>query len=236
MPMCLSYIWAVDDMYHHPLLTLFRRDMALFMRRRQDIMMVLGFFLIAVSLFPLGISPEPEVLRTIAPGAVWIAALFSTVLALERLFGDDLADGTLEQQLICGQPLTLVVVVRLLAHWVVTGLPMVILSPIIGLQFGLNAAEVMILALALLPGTLVLTLIGGIGAALTAGLRGSGGLVTLLLLPLYVPVLIVGTAAISAAMLQESSQPYLLLLAAALAAALPLAPWASALALRITLD
>ncbi len=220
----------------HPLLALLRRDLALFLRRRQDLITLLGFFLIALALFPLGISPEPELLRLIAPGAVWIAALFATVLSLERLFTDDLNDGTLEQLLLCGQPLALVVLIRLLAHWLLTGLPLVLLAPLIGLQFSLTLQETVVLALALLPGTLTLTLLGGIGAGLTAGLRGSGGLVTLLLLPLYVPVLIVGTTAIAAAMAQGEAQPYLLLLAAMLAAALPLAPWATAAALRITLD
>lgn len=220
----------------HPLLVLFRRDLALFLRRRQDAMAILGFFLVAVALFPLGISPEPEVLRTIAPGAVWIAALFSTVLALERLFSDDLADGTLEQQLLSSQPQSVMVLVRLAAHWLVTGLPLVVLSPLIGLQFGLQGEEVAVLTLSLLLGTPVLVLIGGIGAALTAGLHGSGNLVTLLLLPLYVPVLILGTAAVSATMDQTSPEAHLSLLGAALLLALVLAPWAAAAALRITTD
>ncbi|MGE0082442.1 MAG: heme exporter protein CcmB [Thiohalomonadaceae bacterium] len=223
-------------MMGHPLYVLFRRDLALFLRRRQDAMAIVGFFLVAVALFPLGISPEPEILRTIAPGAVWIAALFSTVLALERLFSDDLADGTLEQQLLSSQPQSVMVLVRLAAHWLVTGLPLVLLSPVIGLQFGLHGEEVAVLALSLLLGTPVLVLIGGIGAALTAGLHGSGGLVTLLLLPLYVPVLVLGTAAVSATMTQTSPEAHLSLLGAALLAALALAPWTAAAALRITTD
>lgn len=220
----------------HPLLILFKRDCSLFLRRRQDAIAIIGFFLAAVALFPLGISPEPEILRTIAPGAVWIAALFATVLALERLFTDDLADGTLEQQLLSAQPQSLVVLVRLAAHWLVTGLPLVLLSPLIGLQFGLHGTETVVLALSLILGTPVLVLIGGIGAALTAGLRGSGGLVTLLLLPLYVPVLVLGTAAVSATMTQSSPEAHLSLLGAALLVALVLAPWATAAALRITID
>ncbi|MFA7096906.1 MAG: heme exporter protein CcmB [Gammaproteobacteria bacterium] len=220
----------------HPLLILFKRDCSLFLRRRQDAIAIIGFFLVAVALFPLGISPEPQILRTIAPGAVWIAALFAIVLALERLFTDDLADGTLEQQLLSAQPQSMVVLVRLAAHWLVTGLPLVLLSPLIGLQFGLHGAETGVLTLSLILGTPVLVLIGGIGAALTAGLRGSGGLVTLLLLPLYVPVLVLGTAAVSATMTQSSPEAHLSLLGAALLVALVLAPWATAAALRITID
>jgi heme exporter protein B len=215
---------------------LFRRDMALFMRRRQDAISVLGFFLVAVALFPLGISPEPEFLRQIASGAIWIAVLFATVLALDRLFAEDLADGTLEQQMLVPLPITLVVLVRLLAHWVITSLPVVLLSPVIGLQFGLAANEIGVLFLSLLLGTPVLVLIGAIGSALTVGLRSGGALLTILLLPLYVPILILGTSAVSSVMHDAAYSGQLMLMAAALAVALPLTPLAVAQALRITLD
>ena len=215
---------------------LFQRDMALFMRRRQDAISVLGFFLVAVALFPLGISPEPEFLREIAPGAIWIAVMFATVLALDRLFTEDLADGTLEQQMLVPLPITLVVLVRLLAHWVITALPVVLLSPVIGLQFGLAANEIGVLFLSLLLGTPVLVLIGAIGSALTVGLRSGGALLTILLLPLYVPILILGTSAVASVMNDAAYSGQLMLMAAALAVALPLTPLAVAQALRITLD
>lgn len=215
---------------------LFCRDMALFMHRKQDVVTVLGFFLVAVALFPLGISSDPEILRNIAPGAIWIAALFSTVLALDRLFSEDLADGTLEQQLLSPLPITLVLLVRLIAHWVITSLPIVLLAPVMGLQFGLNGEEIWVLTLTLLMGTPVLVLLGAIGAALTVGLRSSGGLVTLLLLPLYVPILILGSSAVSAVMLDMSVTAHFSLLGAALALSLALSPYAVATALRITLD
>jgi len=215
---------------------LFSRDMALFMHRKQDVVTVLGFFLVAVALFPLGISSDPDLLRSIAPGAVWIAALFSTVLALDRLFAEDLADGTLEQQLLMPLPLILVLLVRLIAHWVITGLPIVLLAPAMGIQFGLSFDEIKILTLSLLLGTPVLVLLGAIGAALTVGLRSSGGLVTLLLLPLYVPILILGTSAVSSAMDGMEVTAHFSLMGAALAISLVMSPLAVATALRITVD
>lgn len=215
---------------------LFCRDMALLMHRKQDVVTVLGFFLVAVSLFPLGVSSDPDVLRTMAPGAIWIAALFSVVLALDRLFAEDLADGTLEQQMLMPLPLSLVLLVRMIAHWIITGLPLVLLAPVMGLQFDLTGYEIAILTLTLLVGTPVLVLLGAIAAALTVGLRSSGGLVTLLLLPLYVPVLILGTTAVSAVMADMSVAAHFSLLGAALAVSFALAPMAVATALKITLD
>lgn len=221
---------------HKALWKLFCRDMALFMHRKQDVVTVLGFFLVAVALFPLGITSDPDVLRRMAPGAIWIAALFSTVLALDRLFAEDLADGTLEQQMLMPLPLTLILFVRLVAHWVITSLPIVLLAPIMGLQFGLAFNEIVILTLTLLVGTPVLVFLGAIGAALTVGLRSSGGLVTLLLLPLYVPILILATSAVSAVMDGMDVTAHFSLMGAALAVSLVMSPLAVATALRITVD
>lgn len=221
---------------HKMLWALLKRDFALFMQRRQDLASVLGFFLVAVALFPLGISPDPDVLKSLAPGAVWIAALFSTVLALDRLFAEDLADGSLEQQMLMPLPLSLVVLVRLFAHWVMTSLPLIFVAPIIGFQFGLTFEVIWVMLLTLLLGTPVLVLLGAIGAALTVGLRSSGALITLLLLPLYVPILILATSAMTTAMSGDSVSAHLSLMGAALALALPLAPYAVVVALKITLD
>ena len=215
---------------------LFNRDMALFMQRKQDVVTVLGFFLVAVALFPLGISSDPELLREIAPGAIWIAALFSTVLALDRLFSEDMDDGTLEQQLLMPLPISLVLLVRLIAHWVVTSLPIIVLTPVMGVQFGLNLDEIVILTFSLLLGTPVLVLLGAIGAALTVGLKSSGGLVTLLLLPLYVPVLILGTSSVSSVMAGMEVTAHFSLMGAALIVSLVLSPFAVATALKITID
>ncbi len=221
---------------HRMLWKLFNRDMALFMQRKQDIVTVLGFFLVAVALFPLGISSDPELLREIAPGAIWIAALFSTVLALDRLFSEDMDDGTLEQQLLMPLPISLVLLVRLIAHWVVTSLPIIVLTPVMGVQFGLNLDEIVILTFSLLLGTPVLVLLGAIGAALTVGLKSSGGLVTLLLLPLYVPVLILGTSSVSSVMAGMEVTAHFSLMGAALIVSLVLSPFAVATALKITID
>ena len=215
---------------------LFLRDFSLFMRRRQDMATVLGFFLVAIALFPLGVSPDPEVLKNIAPGAIWIAALFSTILSLDKLFSEDLADGSLEQQMMMPLPLTLVILVRLVAHWAMTGLPLVLLAPIVGFQFGLTFYETSIMALTLILGTPVLVLLGAIAAALTVGLRSSGALITLLLLPLYVPILILASSAITTAIAGDSISAHISLLGAALALAIPLAPYAVVVALKITLD
>jgi heme exporter protein B len=204
------------------------------MRRRQDIVTAVTFLVIVVTLFPLAISPEQSVLREIAPGVVWVAALLATLLTLERLFGDDYRDGTLEQMLLLPAPLTLVVLAKLLAHWLATGLPLVLVSPLLGLQLGLAASEIGILFLTLLLGTPILTLIGAIGSALTLGVRGGSALVVVLMVPLYVPVLILGAGAVAVIADGAGAQAHLSLMGALLALALPLAPWATAAALRIS--
>ncbi len=212
------------------------RDLTLALRRRQDVLTSVLFFVIVVTLFPLGVGPEPEMLQSIAPGVIWVAALLATLLSLDRLFAADLRDGTLEQMLLVPQPLTVLVLAKILAHWLVAGLPLVLLAPLLGLQLGLQGEEQQVLVLALLLGTPLLSLIGAIGAALTLGLRGGGVLIALLVLPLYIPALILGTGAVETQMAGLSPEAHLSLLGALLVLALFLAPWAVAAALRIMID
>lgn len=212
------------------------RDLTLAMRRRQDVLTSLLFFVIVVTLFPLGVGPEPEMLQSIAPGVIWVAALLATLLSLDRMFAADLRDGTLEQMLLVPQPLTVLVLAKILSHWLVAGLPLVLLAPLLGLQLGLQGEEQRVLVLALLLGTPLLSLIGAIGAALTLGLRGGGVLIALLVLPLYIPALILGTGAVETQMSGLSPEAHLSLLGALLVLALFLAPWATAAALRIMID
>ena len=218
------------------LLATVRRDLLLAFRQRADVLMTLFFFVMVCSLFPLGVGPEPEQLRQIAPGILWVAALLSALLSLARLFAHDLADGTLEQMLLAAEPLALVVLGKVLAHWLVACLPLVLLSPVLALQFGLSAAEAGVLTGGLLLGTPVLSLIGAIGAALTTGLRGGSVLLALMVLPLYIPVLIFGSGAVGAQAGAQGSTAHLQLLGGLLLGSLALAPWAASAALRIALD
>jgi len=212
------------------------RDLTLAWRRRSDVFTAVIFFVIVASLFPLGIGPEPQLLRAIGPGVVWVAALLASMLALSRLFAGDYADGTLEQMLLGATPLSVIIIAKVIAHWLAANLPLVLIAPLLGLQFGLPGDALAVLALALALGTPSLSLIGGIGAALTLGLRGGGVLLALLVLPLYAPVLILGSLAVEATTAGLNAQPYLLLLAALSLAALSLAPWAIAAALRISCE
>jgi len=213
-----------------------RRDLLLAMRRRSDVLTVLLFFVIVVSLFPLGVGPEAMLLRTIAPGVIWVAALLASMLALSRVFSQDYIDGTLEQMLLSATPLSVIVAAKVLAHWLITGLPLVLLAPVLALQFDLPQQFLDILMLSLLLGTPALSLIGTIGAALTLGLRGGGALLALLVLPLYIPVLIVGAGALDAAASGLGAGAHLLLLGAFLTMAGAFAPWVAAVALRIALE
>lgn len=213
------------------------RDLSLAMRRRTDVLTTLFFFVIVVSLFPLGVGTEKQVLRIIGPGVVWVAALLASMLALERLFAADYEDGTLEQMLLTAQPLPLLVLAKVAAHWLLTGLPLVLIAPLVGMQYHLSDDAVGVMMLSLLLGTPVLSLIGTIGAALTLGLRGGGILLSLLILPLYIPVLVYGAGAVEVSAVDiADTEPYLLLLGAFLLAALVLAPAASSSALRISLE
>jgi heme exporter protein B len=213
-----------------------KRDLVLAMRRRTDILTTLFFFIIVVSLFPLGIGPELETLRLIAPGVVWVAALLASMLALERLFAVDFADGSLEQMLLTPQPLSLLVLGKVVAHWLVTGLPLVLMSPVLGLQYDLSAEALKVLVVTLLVGTPALSLIGAIGAALTLGLRGGGVLVSLLVLPLMIPVLIFGAGAVEATVSGLGGEGHLYMLGAILVMALLLAPLAASAALRVSAE
>jgi heme exporter protein B len=212
------------------------RDLLIAARRRTDVLTTFFFFVIVVSLFPLGVGPEPDTLREIAPGVVWVAALLAAMLSLARMFDADHADGTLEQVVLTPQPLTLLVLSKVLAHWLTTGLPLVLIAPLLGLQFDLSGGALSTLVVSLLIGTPALSLIGGVGAALTLGVRGSGALTALLVLPLYVPVLVFGAGAVTASATGMGTMGHLALLGAMSLAALVFAPLATAMALRISLE
>ncbi|HYC42100.1 MAG TPA: heme exporter protein CcmB [Noviherbaspirillum sp.] len=218
------------------LICVIRRDLLLAFRRRSDVLTTLFFFIIVASLFPLGVGPEPQLLRTMAPGILWVAALLASMLALGRLFALDYADGTLEQMVLSSEPLTIIVIGKVIAHWIVSGLPLVFLAPVLAVQFDLPSSSVGVLFLSLLLGTPVLSLVGSIGAALTLGVRGGGVLVSLLVLPLYIPVLIFGAGSVGAEVSGVGATAHLLLLGGALAGAAALAPWATAAGLRIAVE
>ena len=211
-----------------------RRDLLLAWRRKSDVATALLFFVIVVSLFPLGVGAEPNKLRAIAPGVIWVSALLSSMLSLNRLFAADHADGTLEQMVLGAAPLGVTAAAKALAHWLVSGFPMVAIAPLLALQYDLEPSLYGILALSLLLGTPVLSLIGGIGAALTLGVRGGGVLLALLVLPLYVPVLVMGAGAVEMASAGLGGLGQLLILGAMLIVAAAFAPWATAAALRIS--
>jgi len=215
---------------------LLRRDLLLVYRRRADAVTVLVFFSIVVSLFPLGVGADPVMLRLIGGGVVWVAALLSALLSLPRLFSADYADGTLEQLVLSPQPLALTVGVKCLAHWIATGIPLALMAPLLGLQFGLDTDALWVLSMGILMGTPILSLIGAIGTALTLGLRGGNLLVALLVLPLNVPVLILGAGAVDAAQSGLGAEAHLSLLGALMIMSLLGAPFAAAAALRISLD
>ena len=214
----------------------FARELTIAVRRSTDVLTPIVFFAIVVALFPLGVGPEPTALREMGPAVLWVAALLATMLALGRLFANDYQDGTLEQLLLAPHPLTLLVLAKALAHWVLTGLPLVLLSPLFALQLQLPADVWLPLAASLLLGTPILTLLGAVASALTLGLRGGGVLVSLLVLPLYTPVLIFGAGAVAAAATGLDTEAHFSLLGAFLVLALSFAPWATAAALRVALD
>lgn len=213
-----------------------RRDLLLAMRRRADVLTTLVFFVMVVSLFPLGVGPESEMLRKMASGVVWVAALLASMLSLPRMFSADYLDGTLEQMLLAPQSLTVLVLGKIMAHWMLSGLPLVLIAPVLGLQFDMSAQAIWMLMLALLLGTPILSMIGAIGAALTLGLRGGGVLVSLLVLPLCIPVLIFGTGAVEAVTSGMSAVSNLSLLGAFMLFALVFTPFVAAQALRISME
>lgn len=212
------------------------RDLRLAWRRRTDTIGALVFFIMVTSLFPLGLDPDPATLREIAPGVIWVAALLATLLTLPKLFAEDHADGTLEQFLLAGTPLPLLLLSKTAAHWLGTAVPLVLTAPLMALQFGLPAAAIGTLVLVLLLGTPILSLLGAVGAALTVGVRGAATLLAILILPLYIPILIFGAAAVGDSLSGMPVDGYYAALGAMLVLAVFLAPWASAAALRIALD
>ncbi len=213
-----------------------RRDLLLAMRRRADVLTTLIFFVMVVSLFPLGVGPEPEMLRKMSSGVLWVAALLASMLSLPRMFSADYLDGTLEQMMLAPQSLTMLVLGKIAAHWMLSGLPLVLIAPVLGLQFDMSPQALWMLVLVLLLGTPVLSMIGAIGAALTLGLRGGGVLVSLLVLPLCIPVLIFGTGAVEAVNSGMSVVSNLSFLGAFLLFALVFSPFVAAQALRISME
>ncbi len=212
------------------------RDLQLALRSRAELGVQLLFYVIVVTLFPLASSPEKTLLATMGPGVLWVAALLASLLSLPRLFASDFADGTLEQIALSPYPMPALVFGKILAHWLTTGLPIVVLAPLLGLQYGLDGPALTVVTLSLLVGTPILSLLGAIGASLTLGVRGGGSLLALLILPLYVPVLIFGAGAADAVRAGLSASANLSLLGAGLLLALVGAPFATAAGIRIALD
>jgi len=213
-------------------LVLVRRDLSLALRQGSDAAMALMFFVIVVTLFPLAVGPEPGVLERISSGIVWVAALLAAMLSLDRMFQADYDDGSLELMLLTPVPLELLVLAKCLAHWLTTGLPMLLIAPLLGVFMNMQTDAFPVLLASMALGTPVLSLLGGVGAALVLGARRAGVLVALLVLPLTIPLLIFGVSAVEAAVTGQSAKAQLLILGAMLMACLPLAPWATAAALR----
>ena len=218
------------------LLTIIHRDLLLVMRRKSEVLTALFFFVVVTSLFPLGIGADAALLRKIAPGVIWVAALLSTMLGLQRMFAADYADGSLEQLVLAPQLMVLLVTGKIIAHWIVCGLPLVLLAPFIGIQFDLDVSSLYVLMGTLLLGTPVLSLLGSIGAALTLGVRGSSVLMSLLILPLYIPVLIFGAGAVYANSVGLETSGHFSLLGALLILALAFVPWVSSAAVKIAIE
>jgi heme exporter protein B len=212
------------------------RDLLLAVRRLSDVATSLMFFVIVTSLFPLGIGPDPGILRTMAPGVIWVAALLSAMLSLHRLFSSDYVDGALDQMVLSPHPLAVLVSGKIVAHWIIAGLPIVLLSPLMGLQFGLSRSSIVVLVVTLLLGTPTLSLIGSIGSALTLGVRGGSPLTALLVLPLFIPILVFGAGAVVANESGLGIEANVSLLGAGLLFGSVLAPLATAAALRIVVE
>lgn len=220
--------------YRQTFLTILKRDLLIALRHRDDIINPLLFFVIVVSLFPLGIGPASNTLMKIAPGVIWVAALLSTLLSLERLFKNDHSDGSLEQMLLSPCPTFILVLAKITAHWLITGLPLIIIAPFLGVLLNLHQESYVALMLTLLLGTPVLSLLGAIGVALTVGLKKGGVLLSLLVLPLYIPVLIFATSAIDAASMNLPYNGQLAIIAALFFGSLTLAPFAVGSALKVS--
>jgi heme exporter protein B len=215
---------------------LVRRDIRLAMRQGSGMYWTLMFFLLTITLFPLGVGPEQAILGRIATGVVWVAALLAAMLSLDRLFQADYEDGSLELLALAPVPMEIIVLAKCTAHWITTGLPLAIAAPFMGMMLNMDPAGFLILTGTMLLGTPILSLIGGIGAALTVGVRRGGVLLSLLVLPLYVPTLIFGVIAVDEGVNGLGAQPHIMLLTAMLLGAIALAPWASAAALRLNME
>ena len=214
-------------------LTILRRDLMLALRRKSDLAQVIFFFAVVVTLVPLGVGAETNTLRAIAPGVVWVAALLAALLSLPRMFAADFADGTLEQMLVAAEPLPIIVFAKVIAHWLVTGVPMTVFAALFGVMFDLSLDVTLVLVASLAVGTPILSFIGAIGAALTLGLRAGGVLTSLLVLPLYIPVLIFGSGAASAVAVSMSPTAHFLIVGGLTLATAALSPMAVFAALRI---
>jgi heme exporter protein B len=215
---------------------LLRRELRLSFRRKSEWLGGVVFFVLVAALFPLAIGPEPALLQAIGPGVLWVAALLSSMLSLGRLFELDHLDGSLEQMALSAAPLSWLVALKVLAHWLTSGLPLVLLAPVLALQFALDGQALGMLVLTLLIGTPVLSLLGAIGAALTLGVRGGGVLQSLLLLPLYVPVLVFGSGAVDAQLRGLGAQAHVSVLLALLLGAAAFSPWVCSAALRLAME
>lgn len=214
-------------------LTILRRDLMLALRRKSDLAQVIFFFAVVVTLVPLGVGAETNTLRAIAPGVVWVAALLAALLSLPRMFAADFADGTLEQMLVAAEPLPVIVFAKVIAHWLVTGVPMTVFAALFGVMFDLSLDVTLVLVASLAVGTPIMSFIGAIGAALTLGLRAGGVLTSLLVLPLYIPVLIFGSGAASAVAVSMSPTAHFLIVGGLTLATAALSPMAVSAALRI---
>ncbi len=215
---------------------LLKRDLVLAMRRRSEFINPILFFVLVCALFPLAIGSDPNLIRKIGPGVIWVAALLASLLTLDSMFRGDFEDGTLEQYVLSAHPVSILVIAKVIAHWLITGLPLILVAPLLGVLLSLPADATGILVLTLLLGTPVLSLIGSVGVALTVGLRRGGVLLSLLVLPLYVPVLIFATDAVNTSVAGIPVTAQLSIIGAMLFLALALAPLATAASLRISLS
>jgi heme exporter protein B len=225
-----------SDSLTRAFLILIRRDMVLAARHRAEMANPILFFILVTSLFPLGIGANPNLLQAVAPGVIWVAALLAALLSIENVFRSDFEDGSLEQYLMSSHPVSVLVLAKIIAHWLITGLPLLLISPLLGVLLGLPVAGIKILFITLLLGTPVLSLIGAVGVALTVGLRKGGMILSLLVLPLYIPLLIFAASAVDSAAAGLPVTAHLLLISALLVLALSLSPFATAAALRISLS
>lgn len=217
-------------------LAVIRRDLILAFRRRAEIANPLFFFVLVVTLFPLGVGAQPKLLQAMAPGIIWVSALLAAMLSLDSLFRSDFDDGSLEQMLLSSHPVSVLVLGKILAHWLVTGLPLLLVAPLLALFLGLPERALGTLLVTLILGTPVLSLIGAIGVALTVGLRRGGMILSLLVLPLYIPVLIFASNAVDMASMGLPVSPQLNILTAILCMALVLAPLPAASALKMSIN